>query len=76
MQDNSVIIIRLEESDHSLEVEQDQGKVQLKCQEITMLKSENNTLKEENNMLKEELKTIYEQLHKIMNEHTLGKILC
>ena len=78
MQDNinhSVTITRLEESDHSLKVEQDQCKVQLKeCQEmITKLKEENNMLKEENNMLKERLKE--EQLHKLMNAHTLGKIL-
>ena len=67
MQDNinhSVTITRLEESDHSLEVEQDQYKVQLKeCQEMIT------KLKEENSMLKEKLKE--EQLHKL----TLGKIL-
>ena len=71
MQDNinhSVTITRLEESDHSLKVEQDQCKVQLKeCQEMIT------KLKEENNMLKERLKE--EQLHKLMNAHTLGKIL-
>ena len=71
MQDNinhSVTITRLEESDHSLKVEQDQCKVQLKeCQEMIT------KLKEENSMLKEKLKE--EQLHKLMNVHTLGKIL-
>ena len=87
MQDNinhSVTITRLEESDHSLEAEQDQCKVHLECQEISMLKEENSMLKSENTILKSEnshlkeensmLKEKFKQLHKLMDAHT-GKIL-
>ena len=56
-----------QEQDYSLEVEQDQCKVQLKeCQDNTVLK-------EENSMPKEKLKHLQEP--KSLNQHTMSKLV-